>query len=141
AIDRDTIVSTLSGAGFMMVQDYTLSDTALLADLVLPATYPFETGGSFTNTQRFLQRFDKEAESPVSGNNLEQLGAIAANLGIEADSDPDVILNEMFGFLPSIAVKHQFRTTDGKANGPLFRYGADILEKLFAEYYDAELER
>ena len=139
AIDRDLITGALSGAGFMVVQDYTLTDTALLADIVLPATYPFETGGSFTNTQRFLQTFGKESESPVKMNNLEQLAGIFTGLGMKATTDPAVILDEMFGFLPKERKRHAFAFTEGKGRPSLFLHGADSLVRLFDEYFREEI--
>ena len=48
----------LSVADFVMVQDYFMTDTAKHADLILPASLPFEMGGSFTNTQKVIQEFE-----------------------------------------------------------------------------------
>ncbi len=138
AIDRDLIAGALSGAGFMVVQDYIMTDTALLADIFLPATYPFETGGSFTNTQRFLQTFGKETESPVEMNNLEQLYGIASGIGMKATSEREAILDEMFGFLAREKGKRVFVVTDGSGKPAMFMHGADTLVRLFDEYFREE---
>ncbi|MFO7575317.1 MAG: molybdopterin-dependent oxidoreductase [Bacteroidales bacterium] len=141
AVDRDLIAGVLSGAGFMVVQDYTLTDTALLADIVLPATYPFETGGSFTNTQRFLQTFGKESESPVEMNNLEQLAGIASGIGMEVSSDHAVILDEMFAFLSEERKERKFVVTGGKGKPAMFLHGADALVRLFDDYFREEIDK
>jgi len=107
----------------------------------LPATYPFETGGSFTNTRRFLQTFTKESESPVEINNLEQLAGIASGIGMEASSDHAVILDEMFGFLSKESKERRFVFTEGKGKPAMFKHGADALVRLFDEYFREEFDK
>ena len=48
--------------GFMVVQDIFLTETAQLADVVLPATTFAEKDGTFTNTERRVQRIRKAIE-------------------------------------------------------------------------------
>ena len=141
AVNKDSCVAMLTAAEFMMVQDYFMTDTALLADIVLPATYPFETGGSFTNTQRFLQRFEKKLTSPVEVNNPGQLSAILNRLGINAVSDPDAILDELFGFIEQKPDNESFVITEGVSNKALFTDGADALKMTFHEYFNSEMKK
>jgi formate dehydrogenase major subunit len=80
---------------FMVVQDYFMTDTARMADLVLPATFHFETGGSFTNTYKIIQNFNREIEPPVEKNNLEQIAGILAEFGLKQSFDPYDIFDEI----------------------------------------------
>ncbi|MBB6215178.1 formate dehydrogenase major subunit [Anaerosolibacter carboniphilus] len=71
----------LEKADFLLVQDIFLTETAMYADVVLPATSFAEKDGTFTNTERRVQRVRK-AINPVG------------------DSKPDwVILMEMMNSL------------------------------------------
>jgi formate dehydrogenase alpha subunit len=54
----------LKNLDFLVVQDIFLTETALLADVVLPAASFAEKEGTFTNTERRVQRVRKAVESP-----------------------------------------------------------------------------
>jgi NADH-quinone oxidoreductase subunit G len=55
--DDPSLAEALQTAGFLVVQELFLSDTARLADVVLPALSFAEREGSYTNGTRRLQRF------------------------------------------------------------------------------------
>ena len=59
---------------FLMVQDIFLTETAELADVVLPAASFAEKDGTFTNTERRVQRVRKAVEPP--GQALDDLTII-----------------------------------------------------------------
>jgi predicted molibdopterin-dependent oxidoreductase YjgC len=67
---------------FLVVQDIFLSDTAKLADVVLPAASCAEKAGTFTNLERRLQQLDK-AEKPAGSAkpDWEIIGEIAKKMG------------------------------------------------------------
>ncbi len=54
----------LETCDFVIVQDLFLTETAQLADVVLPATCYAEKDGTFTNTERRVQRIRKAVEGP-----------------------------------------------------------------------------
>ncbi len=54
--DCSHVVEALKALDFLVVQDIFLSETAALADVVLPATTALEKDGTFTNTERRVQR-------------------------------------------------------------------------------------
>jgi predicted molibdopterin-dependent oxidoreductase YjgC len=54
----------LEAADFLVVQDLFLTETAQLADVVLPAACFAEMDGTFTNTERRVQRVRKAVEPP-----------------------------------------------------------------------------
>jgi formate dehydrogenase major subunit len=55
--NADRSQSAMSGIDFFVVQDIFMSRTAQFADVVLPASPSVEKEGTFTNTERRIQRF------------------------------------------------------------------------------------
>lgn len=63
--DRARVLAGLEKLQFLVVQDIFLTDTAKLANVVLPATAGPEKDGTFTNTDRRVQRVRKAIEPPA----------------------------------------------------------------------------
>ena len=61
--DRETVKKALKKLDLLVVQDMFLTDTALLADVVLPTSCGPEKDGTFTNTDRRVQRVRKAIKS------------------------------------------------------------------------------
>ena len=64
--NSDHVVKALKKVDFLVVQDIFLTETAALADVVIPATSFAEVEGTFTNTERRIQKVNKIIE-PISG--------------------------------------------------------------------------
>lgn len=62
--DPELAQRALENAGFVIVQDLFLTETAQYADVVLPAASVAEKEGTFTNTERRVQRFWKAMNPP-----------------------------------------------------------------------------
>jgi len=62
--DSNNVRKALQNLDFLVVQDIFLSDTAQYADVVLPAASFAEKDGTFTNTERRVQRIRKAIEPP-----------------------------------------------------------------------------
>lgn len=62
--DLNHTIQALKNLEFLVVQDIFLSETAALADVVLPAASFAEKDGTFTNTERRVQRVRKTVSSP-----------------------------------------------------------------------------
>jgi formate dehydrogenase alpha subunit len=62
--DINHVRQGLTSLDFLVVQDIFLSETAELADVVLPATSFAEKDGTFTNTERRIQRVRKALDPP-----------------------------------------------------------------------------
>jgi len=62
--DSSHVVEALKRLKFLVVQDIFLTETAELADVVLPAASFAEKDGTFTNTTRRVQRVRKALEPP-----------------------------------------------------------------------------
>ncbi len=89
----------------LVVQDIFLTETAYLADVVLPASAFPEKTGSFTNTDRLVQ-LGRQALAPPgeARQDLEIIQEMARGLGLDWNySGPDQVFDEMRGAMPSIA--------------------------------------
>ncbi|MBU1753408.1 formate dehydrogenase subunit alpha [bacterium] len=64
--DANHVKQALKDKEFLVVQDIFLTETAQLADVVLPAVSFAEKGGTFTNTERRVQLIQKAIE-PIGG--------------------------------------------------------------------------
>jgi formate dehydrogenase major subunit len=64
--DQHHVEETLKNLEFLVVQDIFLTETAQYADVVLPAAASTEKDGTFTNTERRIQRVRKAME-PAEG--------------------------------------------------------------------------
>lgn len=62
--DLNHVEEALKNTAFLVVQDIFLTETAHLADVVLPAASFAEKDGSFTNTERRVQRVRKAVSAP-----------------------------------------------------------------------------
>jgi len=62
--DINHVREALGKLDFLVVQDIFLTETAELADVVLPSAAFAEKEGTFTNTERRVQRVRKAAEAP-----------------------------------------------------------------------------
>ncbi len=92
----------LSSLDFLVVQDIFLSETAELADVVLPGVSFAEEEGTFTNTERRVQRV-RQGIKPLSGarSDWKIIMELAQKLGYEWDyNSPEEIFQEMTSLTP-----------------------------------------
>ncbi|HLH16012.1 MAG TPA: NADH-quinone oxidoreductase subunit NuoG [Bryobacteraceae bacterium] len=85
-------------AGFLVVQDMFLTETAQLADIVLPAASAYEKNGTFTNTTGEVQRVKRAIETMGAKPDLEIMGFIAREMGAAAALGPwlpDAVFEEI----------------------------------------------
>ena len=139
ATDRQMTGNWFKTAGFLMVQDCFMSETASLADLVMPASFPLETGGSYSNTGKVVQQFNKEFEPVIEFTGYEQLLALLKETGMEQNNTMDDVRMEIFSLLSCIRNGSRFEMTDnGRDNyRRLFRHGCDLLVKRFDGEFSA----
>jgi formate dehydrogenase alpha subunit len=99
------VETALKNLDFLVVQNLFLTETAKLADVVLPAASFAEKDGTFTNTERRIQRVRK-AITP-RGNSLpdsEIIMDLANRMGYRMDySHPQEIIAEMASLSPIYA--------------------------------------
>lgn len=70
---------------FVVVQDMFLTETAIAADVVLPAAAAYEKSGTFTNTCGDLQMLKKAADVAGALTDFEIIVRIAGRLGIRPE--------------------------------------------------------
>jgi NADH-quinone oxidoreductase subunit G len=68
---------------FVVVQDMFLTETAVMADVVLPAANAYEKSGTFTNTCGDLQLVKKAGEVTGTKDDFEMLVRIADAMGFD----------------------------------------------------------
>jgi formate dehydrogenase major subunit len=96
----------LADLEFLVVQDIFLTETAYLADVVLPATAFPEKTGTFTNTDRLVQLGRQALEPPGEAKpDLWIIEQIARRMGLDWNYAGDVakVFDEMRHTMPSIA--------------------------------------
>jgi len=95
--------SPVKKSKFIIVQDIFLTETAELADVVLPGASFAEKDGTFSNTERKVQRVRKAVE-PVGKPDWQILIELFKAMGYPAPySSPEDIFNEIRTVTPSYA--------------------------------------
>ena len=97
------IYKALKAAEFLVVEEIFLTETAELAHVVLPAACWAEKEGTFTNTERKVQRVRKAVESPGETRpDWAILAEIGRRLGLSMDYESaEDVFNEMASLTPS----------------------------------------
>ena len=102
--DLRHVKESLEALEFLVVQDMFLTETAQLADVVLPASSFAEKDGTFTSTDRTVQRVRKAIE-PIAGcrEDWKIIGEIGRLMGCEGltYSSPEEIMKEIAAVTPS----------------------------------------
>jgi formate dehydrogenase alpha subunit len=95
----------LRNLDFLVVQDIFLTETAQLADVVLPAACFAEKDGTFTNTERRVQRVRKGVEPPGEARaDWEIIADLAQRMGYEMSyRSAEEIFGEFMQLTPSYA--------------------------------------
>lgn len=105
--DPDTahLQAALDEVDFLVVQDIFLTETAQYADVVLPAASFAEKDGTFSNTDRGVQRVRKAVEAPGEAKEDSWIiGQLASRLGYEmGDISPAQVMKEIASLSPSYA--------------------------------------
>lgn len=98
-------IKALLNLDFLVVQDIFLTETAALADVVLPATSFAEKDGTFTNTERRVQRIRKAIEPPGEARpDYEIIMDLSKRLGYNMDyNSPEEILEEFGRLWPALS--------------------------------------
>ncbi len=94
----------LENLEFLAVQDIFLTETAALADVVLPAACYAEKDGTFTNTERRVQRVRKAVEPPGEARaDWEIICALAEQAGYPGMRypGPAEVMDEIASLTPS----------------------------------------
>ena len=101
--DIDHVEKGLRSLDFLVVQDLFLTETAELADVVLPAACFAEKEGTFTNTERRVQRIYKAVEPPGQARpDWEIICDIGTRMGHKMSfPSAEAVFDEMASVTPS----------------------------------------
>jgi len=130
---------------FKVVQDYFMTDTAKEADLILPASFPTEIGGTFSNTQKVILEFDKVLPSRLGKDSIQQLISIMKGFGMNGLESREDVFAEVIHLLPQTeeevpAEKLSLSFTHDDNPNRLFNYGCDSLVKRFEEEFNLRMQ-
>jgi len=95
--DLNHFEKTIEKLDFLVVQDIFLTETAAVADVVFPATCFAEKEGTYTNSERKVQRVRKAVDAPgVARPDWEILNDLMLRLGYKNDfTNPSEIMDEL----------------------------------------------
>jgi len=116
--DINHVRDALESLDFLIVQDIFLNETAQLADVVLPATSFAEKDGTFTNTERRVQRIRKAIE-PIGDSrpDWQIICDIAERMGAKGFAFESA--GEVFDELASLTPQYGGITYERLENGGL----------------------
>lgn len=134
AYEPEQFKQAVSRADFSVVQDYVFTPTAELAHLVLPASWPWENGGTYTNTQKVLQNTGVISTAIPEMASWQQLNTLLDMLNAGKFESIDDIMFEIASLFPRFCSSSKLclRLTREETFVPLFRAGADMVSALSA---------
>ena len=97
------VIRNLKKLKFIVCQEIFMSETAKLADVILPATSWAEKDGTFTNTERRVQRIRKAVEPPGQARpDWQIICQVSTTMGYPMSyTDAGEIFDEMASLTPS----------------------------------------
>ena len=100
--DTTKVSQALKKLDFLAVQDIFLTETAELADIVLPGFCFAEKDGTFTNTERRVQRVRKAVEAPgLAMDDWKIISMLSKAMGFNMDyRGPSEIMDEIASLTP-----------------------------------------
>ena len=103
--DLTHVEEALRHLDLLIVQDIFLSETAAQADVVLPSASFAEKDGTFTNTERRVQRIRKAVEAPGEAKaDWEIIAALSNRMGYAMPyTSAEMIMEEISRLTPSYA--------------------------------------
>jgi NADH-quinone oxidoreductase subunit G len=99
--DDPTLADVIRNAGFVVVQDLFLTETARLADVILPAQPFTEREGTFTSGERRVQRFYPGVVHKEFRADYAITAAISKLVGVSAEGTPLRIFNRLAARIPA----------------------------------------
>ena len=141
AIDKEKFKQLISKINFKVVMDYFITETAELADLILPTSFPFENGGTYSNTQKYITSFEKEYDTKLEKKtyeilidlmnkfNIKNRVDLTNNISVEISSLLYDVINENHS-------KYKLSFTNSDNDNKMFNYGCDNVVKIFEEYFE-----
>ena len=114
--DLNHVRRALEKVDFLVVQDIFFTETARFADLILPGACSAEKEGTYTNTERRVQRVRKAVEPPgLSRPDWEIICEVATRMGYPMRySSPAEVMEELAALTPIYAGVRFYRLDAGE---------------------------
>lgn len=115
------VEDALKNLDFLVVQDIFLNETAALADVVLPAASFAEKEGTFTNTERRIQRIRKAVDAPGQAKeDWRIISEMMTHMGIETHYNSAAeIMDEIASITPIYAGLNYIRLETDTPSWPV----------------------
>jgi len=141
AVYREEVETWLNNCEFIVVQDFFMTETANMADLILPSSMAMELNGSFTSTQRTIQEFNKTRESGIQFDSPKQVIEIAKTFGLNGLEHSLGARAEAFSIIAEREpeINYQFINTDNDNYFRFFDHGCDSLVRRFDQEFEQSL--
>ncbi|MDA3780811.1 MAG: molybdopterin-dependent oxidoreductase [Bacteroidales bacterium] len=140
--DKELVKKWFSESEFVLVQDNFITETAKEADIILPASFPHETSGSYSNTQRNIQLFKKQFDSKVEDENLKQLLYFVKGFVFDKLKSSNDVRSEAMSLLPKNQKNtYSFSITDGDNFKRMFNHGCDYIVKYYDDQFDDAFDK
>lgn len=138
SVYKEELENWLNEADFIVVQDYFKSETSQKANLILPASLPGEFAGSYTNTQKMIQVFDKNIDTKPGKGSAQQLIELMKVFGIYGTRDVTEAHTQVLKYVAEKNNSHDQKliSTKEDQNSVFFNHGCDLLVKLFDENFE-----
>ncbi|MDP4280509.1 MAG: FAD-dependent oxidoreductase [Bacteroidota bacterium] len=146
---NEEVAGWLSKPQFLVVQDNFITPTAQMADLILPGSFPEESGGTFTNALRVIQVTNAHLPRRIEYSGTEQLAAILNKLGKGGPVHANEIFMEIISLLPKSREPEKhcncaegivLRVTHRDDQYRIFSSGCDFIQKKFEEDFELALK-
>ncbi len=96
----------------------------------MPAVFHFEKGGSITNTQKYIQQFEKAQQAKTSLDNLEQISGLFKAFGVEQSADSNVVFDEISNILSEVLeYKPELINMEVDSHAVYFNHDCDVIIK------------
>ena len=125
--NHDHVVASLGNLELLVVQEIFMSETAKMADVILPGTSFLEKTGTFTNGERRIQRVNAAVPPhPGSKTDGQILIDMMNHLGLDlADFEIDTVLSEVADVVPFFAGVKWHELGDNGKQWPVMPDGSD----------------
>jgi predicted molibdopterin-dependent oxidoreductase YjgC len=137
--ERHKTIEALGKLGLLVVQDIFMSETAAMAHVVLPAVSFAEKEGTFTNSERRVQRI-RPVMKPVgeSKPDGEIISMVSARMGRPIEWRPSLVMDRINVSTPIYSGITYDLLADGGVQWPYYEEMKSGTEILYSKGYDSK---
>jgi len=142
AVDSKTGKEMVQNCSFICVQDAFMTPTTAIADLIFPMNLPFEEGGTFTNTQKYVQQTEAVIKSKIDISNLQILNFLFKANGLKTYETHTEVNDEIASVLSERKeTMLNFAFSENERYGRHFNHGCDSIKRMYCEFFSSCLQK